>query len=126
MAETETAPQLDDETTAALTLFNEYVDADRERTRREKRLKKAERAKDDAATALRKASESGTGEEKAKAEEAYREAQETLRKLRDGEEPAGASTDRTDDDAEDAADSEPGAEKAESPADNGEASSEEE
>ena len=33
MAETETAaPSLDDETTAALTLFNEYVDADRERT----------------------------------------------------------------------------------------------
>ena len=37
MAEIETAAaSLDDETTAALTLFNEYVDADRERTRREK------------------------------------------------------------------------------------------
>ena len=53
MAETDTAPSLDDETTAALTLFNEYVDADRERTRREKRVKKAERAKDEAAAAVR-------------------------------------------------------------------------
>ena len=58
MAETDTAPSLDDETTAALTLFNEYVDADRERTRREKRVKKAERAKDEAAAELRRLKES--------------------------------------------------------------------
>ncbi len=124
MAETDTAPSLDDETTAALTLFNEYVDADRERTRREKRVKKAERAKDEAATAVRKANESGSAEEKAAAEAAYRQAQDAFKKLRDGEEPEEApaaevtadeeapadepamATDRTDDDAEDAADEE--------------------
>ena len=87
MAETDTAPSLDDETTAALTLFNEYVDADRERTRREKRVKKAERAKDEAAAAVRKAGERGTPEEKAAAEAAYREAQDAYKRIRDGEEP---------------------------------------
>ena len=87
MAETDTAPSLDDETTAALTLFNEYVDADRERTRREKRVKKAERAKDEAAAAVRKANESGSAEDKAAAEAAYREAQDAFKKIRDGEEP---------------------------------------
>jgi hypothetical protein len=87
MAETDTAPSLDDETTAALTLFNEYVDADRERTRREKRVKKAERAKDEAAAAVRKANESGSAEDKATAEAAYREAQDAFKKIRDGEEP---------------------------------------
>ena len=128
MAETDTAPSLDDETTAALTLFNEYVDADRERTRREKRVKKAERAKDEAAAGVRKANESGSAEEKAAAEAAYREAQDAFKKIRDGEEPEEApaaeaaddepaadeapadepamATDRTDDDAEDAADAE--------------------
>ena len=122
MAETDTAPSLDDETTAALTLFNEYVDADRERTRRDKRVKKAERAKDEAAAAVRKANESGSAEEKAAAEVAYREAQDAFKKIRDGEEPEEApaaeaadeapadepamATDRTDEDAEDAADAE--------------------
>ena len=123
MAETDTAPSLDDETTAALTLFNEYVDADRERTRREKRVKKAERTKDEAAAAVRKANESGSAEEKAAAEAAYREAQDAFKKIRDGEEPEEApaaeaaddeapadepamATDRTDDDAEDTADDE--------------------
>ena len=90
MAETDTAPSLDDETTAALTLFNEYVDADRERTRREKRVKKAERAKDEAAAAVRKANESGSAEDKAAAEAAYREAQDAFKKIRDGEEPEEA------------------------------------
>ena len=85
MAVTETAaPSLDDETTAALTLFNYYVDAYRERTRREKRIKKAERAKDEAAAAVRNAK---GAEETAAAEAAYREAQEAFRKIRDGEEP---------------------------------------
>ena len=87
MAETDTAPSLDDETTAALTLFNEYVDADRERTRREKRVKKAERAKDEAAAAVRKAGERGTPEEKAAAEAAYRDAQDAYKRIRAGEEP---------------------------------------
>lgn len=124
MAEPDTAPALDDETTAALTLFNEYVDADRERTRREKRIKKAERAKDDAAARVKKLAERGSAEEKAEAEAAYREASEAWKQIRDGKEPeapakaapaeeaaaedapseeAAAPIDRTDDDAEDAA-----------------------
>jgi len=133
MAETETAASLDDETNAALTLFNEYVAADRERTRREKHVKKAERAKDEAAARVKKLAQSGSAEEKAEAEAAYREASEAWRRIRDGEESAAAEapaaeetpaedtpaeetaaaaspaedatteTDRTDDDAEDAA-----------------------
>lgn len=87
MAETDTAPALDDETTAALTLFNEYVDADRERSRREKRIKKAERAKDEAAARVKKLNERGSAEEKAAAEAAYREASEAWKRIRDGEEP---------------------------------------
>lgn len=137
MAETDTAPALDDETSAALTLFNEYVDADRERTRREKRIKKAERAKDEAAARVKNLSSGGSAEEKAEAEAAYREASEAWKKIRDGEEPAEteakatpaeeapveaaaaeaapaeeAETDRTDDDAEDAAGDGPVAEAA--------------
>ena len=78
---------LDDETTAALTLFNEYVVADRERTQREKRIKKAERAKDEAAAAVKKLGEKGGAEAKAEAEKAYREAADTWKALRDGKEP---------------------------------------
>ncbi|MEQ8841962.1 MAG: hypothetical protein RIB98_13355 [Acidimicrobiales bacterium] len=87
MPESETAPKLDDETTAALTLFNEYVQADRERTQREKRIKKAERAKDDAAAVVKKLGDRGSAEEKAEAEKAYRDAADRWKKLRDGEEP---------------------------------------
>jgi hypothetical protein len=87
MPESDTAPKLDDETTAALTLFNEYVEADRERTNREKRIKKAERAKDEAAAVVKKLNERGSAEEKAEAEAAYRVAADRWKKLRDGEEP---------------------------------------
>ncbi len=87
MAETKPAPALDDETAAALTLYNEYVKADRERTQREKRVKKAERAKEEAAAVVKKLSDSGSAEEKAAADAAYREANDAWRKLRDGEEP---------------------------------------
>ena len=71
---------------------------------------------------MRKANESGSAEEKAAAEAAYREAQDAFKKIRDGEEPEEApaaeaaddapadepamATDRTDEDAEDAADAE--------------------
>lgn len=138
MAESETVAALDEETSAALTLFNEYVAADRERTRREKQVKKAERAKDEAAARVKTLSErGGSPEEKQEAEAAYREASERWRHLRDGgtvdesraetsadddatadeAAPTGAGdaespveadattaeTDRTDDDAEDAA-----------------------
>lgn len=81
------AETLDDETTAALTLFNEYVFADRDRTRREKRLRKAERAKDEAAAEVKKLSDRGSAEEKAEAEASYREALEKWKALRDGKEP---------------------------------------
>jgi hypothetical protein len=87
MAETTTAPALDDETHAALTLYNEYVKADRERSQREKRVKKAERTKEEAAALVKKLSASGSAEEKAAADAAYREANDAWRKLRDGEEP---------------------------------------
>lgn len=78
---------LDDETTAALTLFNEYVVADRERTQREKRVRKAERAKDEAAAAVKKLGDKASAEEKAEAEKAYHQALETWKALRDGKEP---------------------------------------
>lgn len=129
MAETDTAPALDDETSAALTLFNEYVDANRERTRREKRIKKAERAKDDAAALVKKLASGGSAEQKAEAEAAYREASEAWKRIRDGHEPEAKAepeaevetpepetaepdgeTDRTDDDAEDTAGDSPVAE----------------
>lgn len=129
MAETDTAPALDDETSAALTLFNEYVDANRERTRREKRIKKAERAKDDAAALVKKLASGGSAERKAEAEAAYREASEAWKRIRDGHEPEAKAepeaevetpepetagpdgeTDRTDDDAEDTAGDSPVAE----------------
>ncbi len=78
---------LDDETTAALTLFNEYVAADRERTQREKRLQKAERAKDDAAALVKKLTKSGSSKERTEAEAAYLAAAEKWKALRDGKEP---------------------------------------
>ena len=87
MSDSDTAPALDDETSAALTLFNEYVDADRERTRREKRIKKAERAKDEAAARVKKLSSGGSAEERAEAEAAYREASEAWKRIRDWVEP---------------------------------------
>ncbi len=93
MPESETAPKLDDETTAALTLFNEYVQADRERTQREKRIKKAERAKDEAAAVVKKLGDRGSAEEKAEAEKAYRDAADRWKNLRDGKEPDEAPAD---------------------------------
>ncbi len=97
---------LDDETTAALTLFNEYLAADRERQQRERRIAKAEKAKDEAAATLRALESRGvTGERRAEAEAAYREALETWKTLRDGGEPE--PTDRPDDAPTDQADDAP-------------------
>ena len=77
---------LDDETAAALTLFNTYLVADREQQAHERALKKAERAKDDAAAAVRKLDETkASAAETAAAETAYREAAEALRRLREGD-----------------------------------------
>ncbi len=85
MAEAPSAPPLDDETAAALTRFNAYVEADRERQRREKALAKAERVKDEAAAAVRNLDSSrASADEKTAAEAAYREAADALKRLRDG------------------------------------------
>ena len=91
------APAVDEETAAALTLFNTYLAADRERQEHERAVRKAEKAKDDAAAAVRKLNDRKAPAAKtAAAEAAYREAMETLKRVRDGETAAGA--DDSDDD----------------------------
>ena len=78
-------PPLDEETAAALTLFNTYLVADREQQAHERALKKAEKAKDDAAAAVRKLNErKASASETAAAETKYRDAVEALQRLRDG------------------------------------------
>lgn len=76
---------LEDETSAALTLFNAYLIADREQQAQERALKKAQKAKDDAAAAVRKLNDrKAPTSEMAEAEARYREAAEALQRLRDG------------------------------------------
>ena len=85
------APTLDEETAAALTLYNTYLVADRAQQAHERALRKAEKAKDEAAAAVRELNESkAPAAETAEAEARYREAVEALRRLREGE-TAGAS-----------------------------------
>ena len=111
MAEAPAAPPLDDETAAALTRFNAYVEADRERRRHEQALAKAERVKDEAAAAVRNLnSGQASADEKAAAEAAYREAADALKRLRDGtsqEEPAGEESPKDEADGEAGEDEEP-------------------
>ena len=77
---------IDDETAAALTLYNTYLVADREQQAQERALKKAEKAKDDAAAAVRKLNDrEAPASEISEAEAAYRQAAEALRHLRDGD-----------------------------------------
>ena len=91
------APALDDETAAALTLYNTYLIADREQQAHERALKKAEKAKDDAAAAVRKLNDRNTpAAEMAEAETSYREAAEALQRLRDGDGPAADDKSDTD------------------------------
>ena len=98
------APTLDDETAAALTLYNTYLVADREQQAHERALKKAEKAKDDAAAAVRKLNDrKGPAAETAEAEARYREAAEALQRLRGGDTPAPDAEDDDTDDAEDEA-----------------------
>jgi len=68
--------QVDDETRAALLLFNERVEATAAQERGAKRVAKAERAKDEAAAVVRKLRDNpdATAEQKAEAEAAYKEA----------------------------------------------------
>ena len=81
-------PPLDEGTAAALTLYNTYLVADREQQARERAVRKAEKAKDEAAAALRKLNErKAPAEETAAADAAYREAVEALKRARNGEAP---------------------------------------
>ena len=76
---------LDDETAAALTLYNTYLVADREQRAHERALRKAEKTKDEAAAAVRKLNErKANASETAEAEAKYRQAAEALQRLRDG------------------------------------------
>ncbi len=85
MPEIAPAQKLDDETAAALTLFNEYVIADREVTRHKRDISKAEKAKDQAAAEVRKLDkEGGSATGKTAAETAYRDAAAKLKQVRDG------------------------------------------
>jgi len=79
------APAMDEETLSALTLYNTYVVADREQRAHERAVRKAEKAKDDAAARVRKLNEHKvSSDETAAAEAAYRDAVEALRQVRDG------------------------------------------
>ena len=68
--------QVDDETRAALLLFNERVEASAAEERGKKKIAKAERAKDEAAKEVRRVtnSDSASAEDKAEAEAKYKEA----------------------------------------------------
>ncbi len=70
--------QVDDETRAALLLFNERVEADAANERGRKRIAKAERAKTEAAKKVRQVNDDpdATAEQKAEAEAEYKAAQD--------------------------------------------------
>jgi hypothetical protein len=76
--------QVDDETRAALLLFNERVEATAAEERAAKRIAKAERAKDEAAAAVRKTNDNAnaSAEEKAAAEASYKEAVDSLQAIK--------------------------------------------
>ena len=97
------APSLDDETAAALTLYNTYLAADRALQAHERALKKAEKAKDEAAAAVRKLNDrKAPAAETAEAEATYRGAVEALQRLRAGTTaPASGDEDTTTQEPED-------------------------
>lgn len=91
---------LDEETAAALTLYNTYLVADREQQAHERAIKKAEKAKDEAAAAVRKLNDrKAPAARTAEAEATYREAVEALRRLREGDAPAPQADDDAQDDS---------------------------
>jgi len=75
--------QVDDETRAALLLFNERIDEARAEERAAKRVAKAERDKDEAASRVRNLGNdsSATAEQKAEAEAAYKAAVEEFNRI---------------------------------------------
>ena len=76
---------IDEDTQKALMLFNRRDEAEKQAAAVAKRLAKAERAKDEAAEAVKRLQGSG-GETLAEAEAAWREALETWQNIRDGKE----------------------------------------
>ncbi len=76
---------VDDETRAALLLFNERLEASAAADRAAKRIAKAERAKTEAAAAVRKVGDNpnASAEEKAEAEARYKEAVDAFNTIRD-------------------------------------------
>ena len=76
---------IDEDTQKALMLFNRRDEAEKQAAAAAKRLAKAERAKDEAAEAVKRIQGSG-GETLAEAEAAWREALETWQNIRDGKE----------------------------------------
>ena len=76
---------IDEDTQKALMLFNRRDEAEKQAAAAAKRLAKAERAKDEAAEAVKRLQGSG-GETLAEAEAAWREALETWQNIRDGKE----------------------------------------
>ena len=101
------SPALDEETAAALTLYNTYLVADREQQAHERAVRKAEKAKDDAAAALRKLNDrTAPAAQTSEAEAKYREAVDALRRLRDGQ---AATPKGSDDEAVDADEADEGA-----------------
>ena len=76
--------QVDDETRAALLLFNERVEASAAEERAAKRVAKAERAKDEAAAVVRKLADNpnASAEDKAEAEVAYKAAVDNFQAIK--------------------------------------------
>ena len=113
--------QVDDETRAALLLFNERVEASAAKARGAKRVAKAERAKDEAAAVVRKLGENpgASAEDKANAEAAYKEAVAEYNTIKEnplaGEKPRKpkVEAEATDEPTEVSADEEPSAGEAE-------------
>lgn len=72
--------KVDDETRAALLLFNERVEATAQKERGKKRIAKAERAKAEAAKKVRQLNDdpNATAEQKAEAEAAYKAASDNF------------------------------------------------
>jgi len=76
---------VDDETRAALLLFNQRLEESAAEERATKRVAKAERAKDEAATRVRNLGNdsSATAEQKAEAEAAYKDAVDEFQRIKE-------------------------------------------
>ncbi|MGI9607132.1 MAG: hypothetical protein ACR2P0_13425 [Acidimicrobiales bacterium] len=90
---------VDDETRAALLLFNERVEASASKERAAKRLAKAERAKDEAAARVRSLENdsSATAEAKAEAQELYKAALDNLQTVTENPDAAPAKPAKSED-----------------------------